>query len=58
MEKDKEREYRVYDEGEGFDRIISVDTAQLGDFTGRMDFYVSEDGRLTPSFISIDKEEN
>lgn len=58
MEKDKDREYYVYDEGEGFKRILSVDTAQLGDFTGRMDFYVSKDGRLTPSFMSIDKEEN
>ena len=55
MEKDKE--YHVYDEGEGFERILSVDVAQLGDFTGRMDFYVSKDGRLTPSFMSIDKEE-
>ena len=55
MEKDKE--YHVYDEGEGFERILSVDTAQLGDFTGRMDFYVSKDGRLTPSFMSIDKED-
>ena len=56
MEKDKEPEYRVYGE-EGFERIIGVDTSKIGDFTARMDFYVSMDGRLTPSFISIDKED-
>lgn len=56
MEKDKEREYHVFGE-EGFERIVSVDTSKLGDFTARMDFYVSRDGRLTPSFMSIDKED-